>query len=153
MACAIKISGFISPPCSSGTKPQNTQQKLSCKEKGKESKNYMQNKIGNSNIHTTGPQTQRNCNVANVTQKTYFFITQLCQRQRERQRWGWRVGERARVSATHIACIFAMAKKLFGHCFAVNGPRPIVSTAAARPGLLRARGAAAARLLSHGRHG
>lgn len=59
---------------------------------------------------------------------------------RERERVSEEVGERE----AHCMHIFALAKKVVGHCFAVNGPRPIVSYNPAWPILV----AAAARLSS-----
>lgn len=53
MACAIKISGFISPPRSSGAKTAKctAEIKLQRKER-REQQNYMQNKIGNCRGNT-----------------------------------------------------------------------------------------------------
>lgn len=96
----------------------------------------MQNKIGKSNTHThTHKQTQHGHKSNAIATwrvsrgKLIFLLHNFAGSwKRERDR-AW---ERERERATHIACIFALAKKLFGHCFAVNGPRPIVSAAATR---------------------
>lgn len=56
-----------------------------------------------------------------------FFITQLCQRMTKRERGRERVSVEVGESDAHCMHIFALAKKVFGHCFPVNGPRPIVS--------------------------
>lgn len=89
MACAIKISGFISPPRLSGAKTAKYTAEIKLQEiEKREQQNYMQNKIGNCRQHTTWPQKQRNFNVASVTQKTSFFITQLCQRMTVNEREG-----------------------------------------------------------------
>lgn len=88
---------------------------------------------------TKAAQLQRGeCHAENF----FFYYTTLPADDRERE--SERVSVEVEESDAHCMHIFALAKKVFGHCFAVNGPRPIVSYNPAWPILV----AAAARLSS-----
>lgn len=114
MACAIKISGFISPPRSSGAKTAKctAEIKLQRKER-REQQNYMQNKIGNCRGNTQHGRKSSAIATWRVSRRKLIFLLHNFasgwQREREGEResvWKW-------ARAMHIACTFSRWPKKF----------------------------------------
>lgn len=114
MACAIKISGFISPPRSSGAKTAKCTAEIKLQRKGRrEQQNYMQNKIGNCRGNTQHGRKSSAIATWRVSRRKLIFLLHNFAREKERGReweresvWKW-------ARAMHIACTFSRWPKKF----------------------------------------